>query len=94
MPKFAKNNEEKKIEKNENFIDFRKNENIVNISEVSFGENKNKEIIDAEKYEEEGSKQELNACYLDVCAYNNNVINEEKKGRSCSKYYRWKLNLW
>ena len=79
MPIIAKDKEEKKIEKNENTLDFRKNEKIVNISEASFGENKNKESIDAEKYEE-GSKQELNACYLDVCAYNNNnVINEEKK---------------
>ena len=55
MPIIAKNNEEKKIEKNENALDFRKNENIVNISEPSFGENKNKEIIDAKNYEE-GSK--------------------------------------
>ena len=75
------------MDKNKNALDFRKNENIVNISEASFGENmpktnyidaKNKQIVDAEKYKE-GNK-ELNACYLEVCVYNkNNVVNEEKK---------------
>ena len=67
IPIIAKSNEEKKMNKNKNALDFRKNENIVNISEASFGENmpktnyidaKNKEIVDAEKY---------------------NVVNEEKK---------------
>ena len=75
------------MDKNKNALDFSKNENIVNISEASFGENmpktnyinaKNKEIVESEKYKE-GNK-ELNACYLEVCVYNkNNVVNEEKK---------------
>ena len=75
------------MDKNKNALDFRKNENIVNISEASFGQNmpktnyidaKNKQIVDAEKYKE-GNK-ELNACYLEVFVYNkNNVVNEEKK---------------
>ena len=83
----AKSNEEKKMDKNKNALDSWKNENIVNISEASFGENmpktnyinvKNKEIVESEKYKE-GNK-ELNSCYLDVCVYNkNNVVNEEKK---------------
>jgi hypothetical protein len=87
IPIIAKSNEEKKMDKNKNALDSWKNENIVNISEASFGENmpktnyinaKNKEIVESEKYKE-GNK-ELNSCYLDVCVYNkNNVVNEEKK---------------
>jgi hypothetical protein len=82
-PTTAKSFEEKKMTKNIIALDIRKNENIVNISEPSLGENmhnyistKTKEIVDVEKYEE-GNKEELNVCYLDV--NKNNVINEEKE---------------
>ena len=53
---------------------------------------KNKEIVDFENYEE-GSKQELNACYLDSCSYNKNkVINEEKKDYRAQNIIDEKLN--
>ena len=50
IPIIAKSNEEKKMDKNKNALDFRKNENIDNISEASFGENMPKtNYIDAKK---------------------------------------------
>ena len=46
---------------------------------TNYIDTKIKKIVYVEKYEE-GSRQELNACYLGVCSYNkNNVINKEKK---------------